>query len=369
MLAACLAFGWHFLFADEYRLLGEHSAAGAGFISNFVFWKEANYFDVSATSKPLLHLWSLGIEEQYYLLWPAVLWIGYRYRLNLLTLTIAGLLASFALNISLTASNPTAAFYSPLTRSWELFVGGLLAFLTIRPPSSFARHEARISHLLDEIIFAEGGGYATSHLRVAASLFGLILLVTSIYRIRPESAFPGWWATMPVAGTSLLIFAGPTTWINRNLLANPALVWLGLISYPLYLWHWPLLSFASIIQTKAPTAATGAVIIVASIVLAWLTYTFIELPIRRTSRRPVIALALCGAMLCIGSFGVFIFSNDGLRFRFDDRKEFATFFEGLAYDSNSHLEERAQINQNQCNFYDYASRWPTDVPRENIDKD
>src|SRR5262249_11722104 len=128
VLLASFTLGWFYLFTDEYKQLGKHIAGGAGFISNFMLLNEAGYFDQAAETKPLLHLWSLGIEEQFYLAWPILLWTVWRLRLNVLAFIIAVALISFAFNIAASASEPAAAFYSPHTRFWELLAGSLLAW-------------------------------------------------------------------------------------------------------------------------------------------------------------------------------------------------------------------------------------------------
>jgi peptidoglycan/LPS O-acetylase OafA/YrhL len=131
VLTASLLFGWFFLYPDEYIQLGKHIAAGAGFISNFVFWQESGYFDNVAETKPLLHLWSLGIEEQFYIVWPLMLWVAWKMKLNLLTLTLLVAAMSFALNIRYVHNDVVASFYSPQTRFWELLAGSVLAHATL----------------------------------------------------------------------------------------------------------------------------------------------------------------------------------------------------------------------------------------------
>ena len=123
MLVACFAFGWFTLLADEYGQLGRHIGAGAGFVSNLVLWRESGYFDNAALSKPLLHLWSLGIEEQFYLVWPLLLYVAWQRRLNLLTITVLLAALSFLLNVRSIRTDTIAVFYSPQTRFWELASG------------------------------------------------------------------------------------------------------------------------------------------------------------------------------------------------------------------------------------------------------
>lgn len=130
VLVSCLVFGWNTMLADDLALLAKHILGGASFVSNFVLWSEAGYFDKASELKPLLHLWSLGIEEQFYVVWPLLLWAGWRMRLPLLLVVVLIGLASFALNILGVYENPTAVFYSPLSRGWELIIGASLACLT-----------------------------------------------------------------------------------------------------------------------------------------------------------------------------------------------------------------------------------------------
>lgn len=131
VLIACFAFGWFALLADDYKQLGKHMAAGAGFASNIVLWNESGYFDKAAETKPLLHLWSLGIEEQFYIVWPLLLWFAWKSRFNLLAMTFSVVAVSFVLNVRGIRTDAVAAFYSPQTRFWELLVGSVLAWLTL----------------------------------------------------------------------------------------------------------------------------------------------------------------------------------------------------------------------------------------------
>src|SRR5687767_11476762 len=273
VLLACLALGWLVLLPDEFSRLGKHVAAGAGFIANLAFWREAGYFDWSAELKPLLHLWSLGVEEQYYLVWPLLLLFFRRWTLGL----IVGIgVLSFALNLYMTAKYPSAAFYLPMTRFWELLVGSFLAWKTT---------EGRFGNL--------------------KSACGAMLVIAGLVLLNGERAFPGWWALLPVLGTALLISAGPTAWVNRTILAHPAAVYVGLISYPLYLWHWPLLSFARVVEQGEPGALTKTVLLMASFVLAWATYQFVEKPIRFGGLiRRIAVPALAVSMVGIGFGGV-----------------------------------------------------------------
>ena len=126
VLIVSLAFGWFTLLDDEYRQLGLHTTAGAGFISNFILWNESGYFDNASDTKPLLHLWSLGIEEQFYIVWPLLLWLTWKFKFNLVIVTTLIATVSLILNIKGVKSDVVATFYSPQTRFWELLTGMLI---------------------------------------------------------------------------------------------------------------------------------------------------------------------------------------------------------------------------------------------------
>lgn len=295
VLIACYAFGWFALYADEYEQLGKHIAGGAGFISNLVLLSESGYFDNSAETKPLLHLWSLGIEEQFYIVWPLLLWFTWKLRLNLLTITIVVAVISFALNIVSVRSDAAVAFYSPLTRFWALLAGSSLAYIKLQKMSFFAAPTYRLDNV--------------------QSFFGASLIAIGILIITEERSFPGWWAVLPTMGTALIISAGNQAWVNSKVLSNRVLVWFGLISYPLYLWHWVLLSFARIVESATPSREVRITAVGISIVLAWLTYKLIEKPIRFGKNSAVITIALVLLMVVVGSVGYNTYRQNGLEFR------------------------------------------------------
>ncbi len=275
--AACLGVGWFCLMPAEFRLLGKHVLGGAAFSSNFVLLAESGYFDIDGAIKPLRHLWSLGIEEQYYIVWPALLFLCRKSRRLTALLLISLGLASFALNLHMTWAGRAMAYYLPFTRFWELMIGSGLAALA-RPRAAGARDGAR-------------GWNLTAAPHVAAlmanlqSCTGALCIGLGLVLINGQRPFPGWWALLPCVGTALMISAGSGAWINRRLLASRPFVWIGLISYPLYLWHWPLISFANIISFHPLSVPFRVALLLLSVALAWWTYRFVERPVRTSRNR------------------------------------------------------------------------------------
>lgn len=293
VLLACLVVGWQVLLANEYAQLGLHMAAGAGFLSNLALWKESGYFDTASELKPLLHLWSLGIEEQFYIAWPCVVWLAYRTTWRLLWLTGLLFLMSWGWNVFTVGHDPVSAFYLPYGRAWELLVGAALALGTSMPLSRPMNWVQQHRHLL-------------------ASL-GLFLICMAMAVLNKDSLFPGTWALVPTLGAALLI-ATPGTWIHRHVLSSQMLVAVGLISYPLYLWHWPLLSFARIIDNGEPPVHWRVVLVLVAILLSALTYRYVERFLRH--RGTVVTLVLVLVVLVLGALGWNVYARDGLEFRY-----------------------------------------------------
>jgi len=311
VLIATYGFGWFVLIADEYKQLGKHIAAGAGFISNFVLWSESGYFDNTTETKPLLHLWSLGIEEQFYIVWPFILWFAWKRKFNLLTLTIVVALVSFALNLKGIKHDSVATFYSPQTRFWELLSGSTLAWFTLYKKSVYETYKLRIDGWVTRIFYrseVEADGRIISNF---TSIVGCLLLVFGFWRITKDLSFPGNWAVLPVLGAILIILAGPTAWVNRNILSNKIAVWFGLISFPLYLWHWPLLSFARIVIGETPSLNIRISAVAISVFLAWVTFKLVERPIRLGRHTYNMVAVLVVLMAAVGTLGYYTFASNG----------------------------------------------------------
>jgi peptidoglycan/LPS O-acetylase OafA/YrhL len=291
-LAAVYVAGWWLLLLPEFSQLGKHIAGSVAFAQNIVLWSEAGYFDNASASKPLLHLWSLGVEEQFYLLIPAMLWLTTRVRQQYAVAMVLAAVttAAFALNVGETRLDASAAYFLLPYRAWELTAGGLLA------------------------VFAPGRTRPVA--REASAAMGLTLIAVSAVALSRTTVFPGWAATVPVGGAALSIAAGPDSAVNRRLLAHPAAVGLGLISYPLYLWHWPILTFLRLASGGNPTRPARAMAVAVSVMLAAITYRFVERPIRRRTHVPAKVAGLVMASMLLGAIGVATVRDRGIPTRF-----------------------------------------------------
>jgi peptidoglycan/LPS O-acetylase OafA/YrhL len=334
VLTFCLVAGWYALLGDEYERLGKHIAAGSIYISNFVLQSEAGYFDTDSELKPLLHLWSLAIEEQFYLVFPLLLIVGKRFQISPLLIISVSLIFSFLANIIQIHDKPTDVFFFPYSRAWELLVGSLVAYLSIH---SIAKNQAEK--------FAN-----------PLSWLGIILILSAwIFLDSKKILFPSWWALLPTFGAASLIFAGDKAWFNRKILASKIAIFIGLISYPLYLWHWVLLSFLKITEVEKLNSRLRFSILVVSMILAWLTYYFVEKNLR-FQKSKFISLGLLVSLLLIGSIGYFVTLQKGYPSRYKIEVEWTAGELGA-----DDFRKKGLISQKSCEPK-YKMLSPSDEP-------
>ncbi len=270
LLTSTLVMGACVLTGPELVSLARHVAAGSLSASNLLLWSEVGYFDEAATLKPLLHLWSLGIEEQFYLVWPLLLTILPLDRRVRALGVGAVVLLSLLVSDTLAYDEPAQAFYLLHSRAWELGAGGLLALVT----PMVADRVRVVEHL--------------SMLRNGASLVGAALLTGAAFGMSSATSWPGLAAAWPVLATMLLIAAGPRAWLNGTLLSARPAQWVGQRSYALYLWHWPPLAFLHILaQEEAwsePVQQVTALLLMLPVcAIADVTFRRIEQPVRQRS--------------------------------------------------------------------------------------
>lgn len=264
MVLCTLIAGFVVLFPSDWATSGWHGLSVLGFFANFSMWRlVGDYWGPSAEETPLLHTWSLAIEEQYYLFYPLllipILKFAGKHRLTVLGV---GTILSLALCLFVTRDHPSAAFYMLPTRAWELSTGAILALL----------HAGRFASPVSGIAARVAGG------------LGLILIAASYGFIHNENDFPGYKALFPVLGAALILGGTSAREFPGNLLASRPLVYIGKISYSLYLWHWPFLAYLSILDGRHDSGISGFRLLPAILLLSILSYHFVETPARRSAR-------------------------------------------------------------------------------------
>lgn len=301
VLAATWVAGRYLLWADEFKSLGNHVLNSAFFVENMQLARETNYFDVAADYKPLLHFWSLGIEEQFYLIWPIVLVLCCRGKRRWGWLAIGGLgFLSLAYKLSEPNQADVRVFYHLPARFWELMLGGALAYYEFHRPRSAPSKT----------------GLMSSFLGVGA----LVSLIAYSLWFDPRLSSHRWYMAastlLPTIATFALIALGsPRSWLNRAFLSLPTMTFIGKVSYPFYLWHWVVLSFLRIhyshLGKAPPDIALCSLAVLCSFALAWLTYRFVELPAQHKlfaglsigSRNWAYVTSALGALVLLGALG------------------------------------------------------------------
>ncbi|MDC0010734.1 acyltransferase [Porticoccaceae bacterium] len=292
MMFLSVPFAWLLMLPDQLKSFSHSLAAVSLFSSNILFWSESDYFAAVAEQKPLLHTWSLAVEEQFYLLFPLFLMLAWRFGKNRVFVMIA-IMSGISLLLSEWAwrNSEVANFYLMPTRVWELFFGSIAAFWV----------QSR-------------GVYKCNIL----SLIGLSAIFYSIFAFNDATPFPSAWALIPVVGTVLIILFSADETLSTRLLGKKIFVGIGLISYSAYLWHQPLFAFAKISSINSPTPETMVLLCIVSLALAYVSWRYVETPFRnkkRISRRNIFSLSLLGILGFI-TLGYIGHINDGFEGRF-----------------------------------------------------
>ncbi|WAC49724.1 acyltransferase family protein [Asticcacaulis sp. SL142] len=278
---------WLLFLPSYFQDFSKSVAATAAFISNLYFWKYSGYFEASALLRPLLHTWSLAVEEQFYIVMPIAMWVAFKLiRKHWVWLFALGAAGSLALSIYLTDVGPTANFFLLPTRAWELLAGSLLALMRLPAPRT-----ATVAHVLSGL--------------------GLLLILVPIVVYTEATPFPGLTALPPVLGAVLLIYSGAfPAGLGGRVLSWAPMVFIGKISYSLYLVHWPVTVFVRYVTLEPPSLMWAGFIILLSFILAVLSWRFIEQPFRQPGFAPSRPVLLVGtlaglvALFALGSAGV-----------------------------------------------------------------
>jgi peptidoglycan/LPS O-acetylase OafA/YrhL len=302
VLFSVLSFSVLFTYPAAARQIGEDVFTGSLLMSNFALWREAAFFDVTSEPRALMHLWWLGVEVQFYLVWPLMMILMLRYRNWAWHLFAMLSLGSLALFVLLVDSPTSAHMMLPVTRWWELMLGALLAGM----------------------MRSHGGGPAAwlqGHLgkhSAAAALVpdalascGLSLLLMATLMFDGSGSTPAWWSILPALGTFALLSAGSQASINRLVLSRPILRFYGSISYPLYLWHWPMLTLPTVMGMPL-THELRIIILTASVVLAALTHEMAEKPYQMGNHRSSVPKKLIAIWMTVAALGLLVQNTGGL---------------------------------------------------------
>ncbi len=337
VLLVCLPLSWLWLLPQDMVGFSQSLIAVSTFVSNVLFWRTSGYFETGVELKPLLHTWSLAVEEQYYVIFPVFLMLAWRLgkRWILVLLAVAAL-GSLAAAQWASAVKPAAAFYLLPTRGWELLVGTFVAF--------------RLSR--------SGGPLANRSANEAGAWIGLILLAIAILAFGKATPFPSVYALVPTLGTALIILCATSETSVGKLLGSRAFVGLGLISYSAYLWHQPLFAFARQRSLDQPGPLLFGALAVASIFLAYISWKYVETPFRNRhsfSRRRIFEFGAAGSAAFI-AFGLAGCYTNGFEGRLAGAQaQFLSHFDnstpGWKYFLDVGIPGEFRF---QCDFYDIA---------------
>ena len=294
VMFVCIPFAWMWMLPNQMKDFSESLGAVSLFTSNILFWTESGYFDAAAVEKPLLHTWSLAVEEQYYLLFPIFLFLAWRFGKNkVFWMLVVFTATSLALSEWGWRNHAKANFYLAPTRAWELFAGSIAAFIV-------QKRGVQENNLL--------------------SLLGLAAILFSIFAYDENTPFPSVYALVPVVGVILLVLFAEKETLAAKLLSTKLLVKIGLISYSAYLWHQPVFAFARIKLLEEPSIYLMSILSLLAMLLAVMSWRFVETPFRNKAfcnRHVVFVLSLSG-MIAFVFFGLSGHSNNGFVQRLDD---------------------------------------------------
>lgn len=293
VMIICVIFSWIYLLPSEMKLFGQSITASAAFVANIYFYEKNNdYFGLHSEQNPTLHLWSLSVEEQYYVIFPLFLLLMWRFgRTWIVYVLMGGATISLIIAQWSSAHNPSAAFFLLPSRGWELLLGSFIAF------SSETQKSLNKNHSVNQVL----------------SILGITLIVFSIFYFDKYTPFPSVWALIPTLGAALIIMFSTKDTFSAKLFGNKVLVGIGLISFSAYLWHQPLFAFNRILSYQEPSKISFLGLSILALIFAFLTWQCIEKPFRaknRFSRATIFSVSIVGSMAFI-LFGILGHINSG----------------------------------------------------------
>lgn len=275
MLIICTAISYFYLSPQELKDYIYYATTTVFSVPNIAMWRRVDYFAASSDLNPLLMTWSLGVEEQFYIFLPLFFTLLFRLKSRVLMFTIIVTVASFIFSIVLSKTYPLLSFYLPLTRAWELGIGVVLAILI---------KDKRIT-------------MTSLWLKEAIFLIGMASILLPCFIFDEDKIFPGYLALIPTIGSALVIVGSGR--LSQLILCNKSMVFIGLVSYSWYLWHWPLLSFSRLAADENLTALQGVIVSVMALGVAYFSYRYIETPFRRNLKSTNKRVILNYMTLCI----------------------------------------------------------------------
>jgi len=309
VILVCIPFAWMWMLPSQMKDFSKSLFAVSLFASNILFWRESGYFDAAAEKKPLLHTWSLAVEEQYYVLFPIFLILAWRFGKNRVFWMIVVMAAiSMLLSEWGWRNSPTANFYLAPTRAWELFAGSIAAFIVQKQGVK------------------KNNPLAT---------LGLAAIVFSIFFYDESTPFPSVYALVPVLGVVLLVLYADKGTLAGQLLSTKGFVGIGLISYSAYLWHQPLLAFARIRVINDPSTTLTGMLVLASLLLAYLSWKYVEKPFRSKayiSKNTILKISVLGVLMFV-SLGIIGFKQNGFMNRFEKYQQEIFSWQKYSYDA------------------------------------
>ncbi len=320
MAAICVPFAWFLMIPVDLKGFSDSLSSVTVYLSNFLFWRQSGYFEQAAELKPLLHTWSLAVEEQYYLFFPLSVMIIYRFCKNylvhlLLLASVVSLFYADWASINRVSSN----FYLLPSRIWELLAGAIAAYIITKNLPLYKIAQGRLT--------SELGSFA-----------GLLLIVLSIVTFTRELPFPSFYTIVPVLGTVLIVFCANSSNVVGRVLSLRPLVFLGLISYSTYLWHQPIFAFTRHYTLIEHSNLLQIVLIIVAVLLGFLSWKYVEQPFRNRKKYTnkkiwTLSFAVSAVLLVVG---LVISKNDGFDSRLSENDKLLSTY--LEYNYRPHFK-------------------------------